>query len=105
MYKIVRYCIQLLFYHFEQPDYITESAITVIIFLVDDSVSRGSICQRATRRGKAACWLDRTHGVFKSGFLIGSMRSWRGVSGPSQKWLKLCVVSRLDPNGPKMTLF
>ena len=27
-----------------------ESAITVIIFLVDDSVSRGSICQRATRR-------------------------------------------------------
>ena len=41
----------------------------------------------------------------KSGFLIGSMRSWGGVSGPSQKWLKLCVVSRLDPNGPKMTLF
>ena len=28
-----------------------------------------------------------------------------GVPGPSPIWLKLGVVSRLDPKPPKMTLF
>ena len=41
----------------------------------------------------------------KSGFLIESRKSGGGVPGPSPIWLKLGVVSRLDPKPPKMTLF
>ena len=43
--------------------------------------------------------------VLKSGFLIESRRSRGGVCSPSPIWLKLGVVSRLDPKPPKMTLF
>ena len=57
------------------------------------------------RVGSLSQGRETVHGTFKSGFLIESRKSGGDVAGPSPIWLKLGVVSRLDPKPPKMTLF